>query len=215
MGRTAVLAPKRESAGLERDGGQVPDRRYIGVIAAGTSRVTPCRTKTIENFLASSSTGNCRGPAGLASLPAGSFRQNERVPGRNAPVFAFSRGGSRHQHRGCHRLRNALRMPSSAGRAKVGYQPCACAFPDGGNSGSEGGFVLEGAGDSHHRAIRRQQPEPEKRFWINKCFELSGHNESFRSAGRVLPVGPLGGVVGAQLTGHMAGPVPRLWSNIR
>ena len=32
---------KNERAGLERDGGQVPDRRYIGVIAWGTPRVTP------------------------------------------------------------------------------------------------------------------------------------------------------------------------------
>jgi hypothetical protein len=136
------------------------------------------------------------------------------LPGGNAPVLTVSRSG-RHQYRGYRRLRNPFRTHSRAGRAKVGDKPCACAFADGGNSGSEGGFVFEGAGNSHHCTIRRKQAEPEKRFWINKCFELSGHNESFRFAGPVLPVGPLGDVVGARLTGHMAGPVPRLWSNIR
>ena len=37
--RQAVRRNKR--AGLERDGGQVPDRRFIGVIATGSERVTP------------------------------------------------------------------------------------------------------------------------------------------------------------------------------
>ena len=37
------LPSESERAGLERDGGQVPGRRYIGVIAGSTQRVTPGR----------------------------------------------------------------------------------------------------------------------------------------------------------------------------
>jgi hypothetical protein len=110
--------------------------------------------------------------------------------GGYAPVIAVIPAGCRSRRRNCSRSLT----PRSAGRAKIGYQSGPCAFPDGGNAGSQGGLAVEGAGDGHNGAVRGKEAKPEKRILVNKRFELTGHDKSFRSAGpcQEAPLPPAG-----------------------